>query len=102
MLAQYFPVLWIIVAAHIVLGVVVVIFKVKPRIDSGEIPDIEGSGFAKLLLMFQLYGDLLAKQDQKGWDYYYARAFKFLHLIAMAIIVVVIIDVGWRQLQDAT
>ena len=97
MVSQYYPLLATIVFAHILVGVAVVFLKLKPEIDSGEIPDVEGSGFTKLISLFDLYAASRADKGQKSWDYYYARAFKVLHLAVMAIIAVVIVDVGWRQ-----
>lgn len=102
MVSQYYPILATIFSAHVLVGVAFVFLKLKPKVDSGEIPNVEGSGFAKLIGLFELYAERVASQGSKGWDYYYARAFKVLHLVALAIVAIIIADVGWRQLQSAS
>ncbi len=100
MLSQYQPVLMALFAVHVVSGVAFVFFKLKPSVDNGDMPKVEGSGFAKLIELFDLYAIAQVEKGRKGWDYYYARAFKVLHLVAMAIIVVIIADVLLRRFNS--
>ena len=93
MISQFFPILWTIVAVHILTGVSFVFLKVKPKLDRGEIPDVDATGFSKLYMILDMYAATYSDEQRKPWDYYYARIFKVLHLIVMIIIAVCIIDV---------
>jgi len=73
-----------IAAAHFITTIALVYLKIKPKIKNGELGPIESSGAAKLFLMFELYAGTFSEQDNKPWDYYYAGAFKVLHLAVLA------------------
>lgn len=101
MISQYFPILWTIVAVHLVAGASFFMLKVKPKLDSGDIPEVDGSGFAKISMIMEVYAATYADRQKKPWDYYYARVFKVLHLIVIVIIAACIVDVALSNMQSA-
>lgn len=75
--------------------------RVVPKLGSTSNSKVEGNGFIKVVNLFAAYADRLREERQLAWDYYYARLFPFLHLLAMLLIAAVIVDVGLKQLRGA-
>ena len=73
--------------------------RIVPRLGLTKESKIEGNGFTKVMNLFATYAAELDKDRQRSWDYYYARLFPFLHMLALLLIAAVIIDVGLRNLR---
>ena len=81
------------------LAVFLVFTRAIPKLGLTPDSKIEGNGFTKVMNLFSAYATRLDEEKQQSWDYYYARLFPYLHLLALALIAAVIVEVGLKNLS---
>ncbi len=98
-MAAYFNYIFAFVGAHMAIAIFLVFTRIMPKLGLTRDSKIEGNGFTKAMNLFSAYATRLGEEKQRSWDYYYARLFPYLHLLALALIAAVIVDVGLRNLD---